>query len=81
MTQPNPTLAEVQAAYDSAAYALTHGGYPFIKDLAALLAAVERDTLGWREASWREWNNHLGCKKHAFDGEGTIGYWIKDAAP
>lgn len=76
----NPTPAEVQAAYYRMSFGIV-GERVSHEDISVILAAVERDTLGWREASWREWNNHLGCKKHAFDGEGTIGYWIKDAAP
>lgn len=80
MTQ-SPTLAEVQAAYYRMSFGIV-GERVSHEDISVILAAVARDTLGWREVDRETWIKHQGpCKNIPPYGIGTDLWLIKDAAP
>lgn len=76
----NPTPAEVEAAYMRVHDAMEFGdGQPKRSDIATLLAAVARDTLGWREVSRDVFMEHKTFCKAIRAETGDLHYWIKDA--
>lgn len=81
----NPTPAEVEAAYMRVHDVMEFAdGQPPRAAIATLLAAVARDTLGWREVEAHETNGlHMQgtVRVHINRDDALAGnrYWIKDA--
>jgi hypothetical protein len=81
-------VSRLSRVYDRAGNAITsmnHAGevYAISKsDLDTLLAAVARDSLGWREVAWREWSKHSGPARLEYSSMADNGrHFIMDAAP
>ena len=69
---PSPTPAEVQAAYDRLQICINP------TDVDTLLAAVARDTMGWREVDAWQFVDHKGPARSEPSGD-KFRFWIKDA--
>lgn len=76
----NPTQAEVQKAYNALSK-LDHGDVLDFESQHILLAAVARDTLGWRKINSKAVDRvhvRTALKMHR-TAQGQVYYWIKDA--